>query len=105
MWTEEDPEKSCRPSPGPMSFAKEGISVWAEQGGWCAVAVCGASDMSAIASKAAACGPELLLDVIVGSARERKVETLLAVADATGVADAAGGVAYIAGGEEVILHL
>ncbi len=105
MWAEEDPEKSPQIPAGPMSFAKDGLCVWAQQGGWCAVAECAASDMAAIAQAAQESGSDAILDAIVLSARARKVKTLLAVADATGAGDNAGGVAFIVGGEESILSL
>lgn len=105
MWTEADPDESLQPSVGQISFAKEGLCIWAEQGRWCAVADCIPSDMAAIAQAAQENGSGALLQAVVREARDRGIKALLMVADATGAGNAAGGVAYIAGGEELILSL
>ncbi|MBP7110274.1 MAG: hypothetical protein KBB09_01730 [Firmicutes bacterium] len=105
MWNVSDPCQDATAQASPMSFTNEGLCIWTEGGAWCAVADCAPSVMAAVASKARQQEPDGVLNFIVREAQRRRIETLLVVADATGVKDGAGGVAYKAGGAEAVLRL
>ncbi|HOA16054.1 MAG TPA: hypothetical protein PKJ05_06950, partial [Bacillota bacterium] len=104
-WHGSDTFQDATAQASPMSFTNEGLCIWTEGGAWCAVADCAPSVMAAVASKARQQEPDGVLNFIVREAQRRRIETLLVVADATGVKDGAGGVAYKAGGAEAVLRL